>query len=77
MPSPARLFNGFRAASTNECLNLSLSWRASKNPLKRPLYGHGAGLPRLAKESFALFREISAGWMPESVGRWSDGVEIQ
>ena len=36
MPSPARLFKRFRAAGTNGRLDLSLSWRVSEDPLKRP-----------------------------------------
>ena len=36
MPSPARLFKRFRSAGTNERLDLSLSWQASEDPLKRP-----------------------------------------
>ena len=36
MSSPARLFKKFRAAATNERIDLNFSWRASKNPLKKP-----------------------------------------
>ena len=36
MPSPARLFKRFRSAGTNGRLDLSLSWQASEDPLKRP-----------------------------------------
>ena len=36
MPSLARLSKRFRAAGTNGHLNLSLSWRASEDLLKRP-----------------------------------------
>ena len=36
MPSPARLFKRFCAATTNGCLDFSLSWQASEDPLKRP-----------------------------------------
>ena len=36
MPSLARLFKRFRATGTNERLDLSLTWRVSENPLKRP-----------------------------------------
>ena len=35
IPSPARLSKRFRAAGTNGRLDLSLSWRASEDPLKR------------------------------------------
>ena len=35
MPSLER-FKRFHAAGTNECLNFSLSWQASEEPLKRP-----------------------------------------
>ena len=36
MQSPARLSKRFRAAGANERLDLSLSWRASEDLLKRP-----------------------------------------
>ena len=36
MPNPVRLSKRFHAAGTNERLDFSLSWRASKDPLKRP-----------------------------------------
>ena len=36
MPSPAKLFNRFRAADTNGRLDFCLSWRASEDPLKKP-----------------------------------------
>ena len=35
MPKSAKLFKRFRAAATNERLDLSLSWRASEDPLKK------------------------------------------
>ena len=35
MPSLARLSKRFRAAGTNERLDLSLTWRVSEDPLKR------------------------------------------
>ena len=37
MPNLARLFKRFRAAGTNRRLDLSLTWRVSEDPLKRPL----------------------------------------
>ena len=36
MPSLARLSKRFRAAGTNGRLDLSLTWRVSEDPLKRP-----------------------------------------
>ena len=36
MPSLARLSKGFRAAGTNERLDLSFTWRVFEDPLKRP-----------------------------------------
>ena len=36
MPSLARLPKRFRAAGTNRRLDLSLAWRVSEDPLKRP-----------------------------------------
>ena len=36
MPSLARLSKRFRAAGTNERLDLSLTWRVSEDPLNRP-----------------------------------------
>ena len=43
MPSPAWLFDRFLAAGTNERLDLSLSWRAFEDPLKRPYIGYDQG----------------------------------
>ena len=76
MPSPARLFKRLRAPGTNGCLNLSLSWRASENTLKRPYkIRSGSANPRQAKESVASSRRSSTGWMPESMGKWSVGMK--
>ena len=36
MPSLARLSKRFRAAGTNGCLDLSLTWRVSEDPFNRP-----------------------------------------
>ena len=71
--SPARLSKRFRAAGTNGRLDLSLSWRASEDPLKKH-YRSGSKDSRWAKESVAPSRPSSAGWMPENTGRWSVGV---
>ena len=58
MPSPATLFNRFRAAGTNRRLDLSLSWRASDNPLKKLKHGqinkYDAGF-LLALKEFSVF----------------------
>ena len=75
MPSLARLSKRFRAAGTNGCLDLSLTWRVSEDPLKRPYkIWLGSRDPRWPKESVAPIRRSSAGWMPESTGKWSVGV---
>ena len=75
MPSSAKLFNRFRAAGTNECLDLSLSLGAHPRTYLKDhaKYGHGPGIygkPR--RVSFLL--EKSAGWVPESMGKWSVGM---
>ena len=72
MSSPARLFNKSSAAITS-----SLSWQAFADPLKSP-YSVFSG-PRdqaQAKESVAPSQQISAsaGWIPESMARWSVGM---
>ena len=36
MPNPAKLFKKFRAAGTNERLDIYLSWKAPEDLLKRP-----------------------------------------
>ena len=75
MPSPARLFKRFRAAGTNVHLYLSLFWRASEDPLKRPYkIRSGSRDSRWAKESVAPSPRSSAGWMLENMGKWSVGV---
>ena len=35
-PSLVKLLNSFYVAGTNECFDLSLSWHASEDPLKKP-----------------------------------------
>ena len=75
MPSLARLSKRFRAPGTNGRLDLSLTWPLSEDPLKRPYkIWSGSRDPRQAKESVAPSRQSSAGWMPESTGRWFVGV---
>ena len=65
----------FRVAATNGRLDLSLTWRVSEGLFKRPYkIWSGSRDPRWAKMSVALSRRSSAGWMPESTGRWSVGV---
>ena len=75
MPSLARLSKRFCAAGTNGRLDLSLTWRASEDPLKISYkIWSGCRDPRWAKESIASIRRSSTGWMAESIGRWSVGV---
>ena len=74
MPSPARLSKRFRAAGTNGRLDLSLSWRASEDTLKRPYKISGSRDRRWAKESVAPSQRSSARWIPESMGKWSVAV---
>ena len=65
----------FRAADTNGRLDLSLTWRVSEDPLKRPYkIWSGSRYSRWAKESVAPSRRSSAGWMSESTDKWSVGV---
>ena len=75
MPSLARFSKRFRAAGTNGRLDLSLTWRVSEDPLKKPckIWSRSKD-PRQTKESVAPIWRSSSGWMPESTGRWSVGV---
>ena len=78
MPSPARFSKRFRAAGTNGHLDLSLSWRASEEPLKKSYeILSGSRDARWAKESVAPNQRSSAGWMPESMGKWFVGVGLK
>ena len=70
MSSPAKLFNKFRAAGTNERLDLTLFWRASEDPFKKPTsMWSESRYPQLTKENVAPTIQSSAGWMPKSMGR--------
>ena len=75
MSSLARLPKRFRVADTNGRLDFSLTWRVSEDLLKRPYrIWLRSRDPQWAKESVTLSRQSSAGWIPESTGRWSVGV---
>ena len=75
VPISDRLSRRFRAAGTNGCRDLSLFPSAPWDPSKRPcrMWSRSREL-RLARERVAPWRRSSAGWMPESTGRYSNGV---
>ena len=75
VPIVDRLSSSFRAAGTNGCLDLSLFLSALCGPTRQPCrIWSGSRELRLARERVAPWRRSSAGWMPESTGRYSVGV---
>ena len=71
MPSLEKLSKRLRAAGTNERLDLSLTWRVSD--LKdHTRYDRGPEIHSEPRRVSLPFCE--AGWVPESIGRWSVGM---
>ena len=75
MSSLDRLPNSFHVAGTNGRLDLSPSRCASCYPTNCPCSPwFGSWIAQFAKESVALNRQSSAGWMPARTGKSSVGV---
>ena len=80
MPSLARLSKRFRAAGTNGRLDLSLAWRVSEDPLKRPYkIWSGSRDPRWPRRVSLPFGEAQlAGCLRIQVGgplEWDAGIQ--
>ena len=75
MPNSDRLRNSFRATGANGCLDFSLSLLAACGSVNWPCrMWPGSRELRLAKESVAPWRRISADWMPERTRKLCVGV---